>query len=160
MEPIEWSDGTVVITDGRLMPDGKASHICRDYPEVCEAIRSGAIRDSSALCIAAAMGIALGAQRSLAKTVEEFDGEFGTICVAITAARPGNQNITSVVRQFRSTYHKYRASGMLVVRVALLVEALVLQAEESVAARDVPCISDGDVQHPRAHADTPPAVSP
>ncbi len=151
MESIEWSDGSVVLAANSQPPEQAICHICHDYREVSEAIRSETICDSSSLGVAAGMGIALGAWRSLAETVEEFDGEFETICLAMIAARPGGQNIVPVVRRLRSTYHKYRLRGILVVRIALMVEALIIQAEDSATGRNDPCMFDIGARHPAGH---------
>ncbi len=133
MKAIAWSNGIVVVLDARLLPGREVYHICRTYPEVAEAIRSGAVKDPAVLRIATAMGIALGAHGSPAETPEEFDREFEAICLAVTRAREGDDNLVRVAAQSRATYHKYRAGGMLVVRIALIMEALILQAEESVS---------------------------
>jgi methylthioribose-1-phosphate isomerase len=131
LNPIKWANGLVIVLDERFLPESGVYHICRDYPEVAEAIRSEVIQNSSVLRIAVAMGIALGAQRSSAQTAEEFDDDFENICLRVAGARPGDENVTRIVEQFGSIYRKYRASGMLVVRIALVVEALILQTEES-----------------------------
>lgn len=139
--PIRWANGLVIVLDERFLPHSGVYHICRDYPEIAEAIRSEAVQDSSVLRIAIAMGIALGAQGSLAQTVSEFDDEFETICRVVASGRPDDENVSRIVSQFRSIYRKYRNAGMLTVRLALVVEALVLQTEESAACAaglDVP----------------------
>ncbi len=158
MDAIDWSDGTVTVLDTSQVPGHRTCHVCRDYSDVCEAIRSGIIRGSSSLGIAAAMGIALGAQKSQAKTIEEFDREFEDMCAAMIEAHPGNEDIVSVVRQSRSTYLKYRASSVLLVRIALILEALVLQAERSVSRDVYQGISDEDIQRVCSPSDMFPAT--
>jgi methylthioribose-1-phosphate isomerase len=58
---IEWNDGAVRLIDQRRLPEELAFIECRTVDELCEAIRTLAIRGAPALGAAGAMGIALAA---------------------------------------------------------------------------------------------------
>ncbi|MBD0348632.1 MAG: S-methyl-5-thioribose-1-phosphate isomerase [Thermoleophilia bacterium] len=56
---IEWQDGSVRLIDQRRLPDELAILECRSVGELCEAIRTMAVRGAPALGAAGAMGVAL-----------------------------------------------------------------------------------------------------
>ena len=58
---IEWADGFVRLVDQRLLPGELVMLECRSVEELCEAIRTLAVRGAPALGAAGAMGIALAA---------------------------------------------------------------------------------------------------
>ena len=58
---IEWADGVVRLVDQRRLPGELVLLECRTVDELCEAIRTLAVRGAPALGAAGAMGIALAA---------------------------------------------------------------------------------------------------
>ncbi len=58
---IEWRDGVVRLIDQRKLPDELEILDCRSVEELCEAIRTLAVRGAPALGAAGAMGVALAA---------------------------------------------------------------------------------------------------
>jgi len=56
---IEWNDGAVRLIDQRRLPEELAFLDCRTVEELCEAIRTLAVRGAPALGAAGAMGVAL-----------------------------------------------------------------------------------------------------
>lgn len=56
---IEWRDGTVVLIDQRRLPGELAFLTCSTVEELCDAIRTLAVRGAPALGAAGAMGVAL-----------------------------------------------------------------------------------------------------
>jgi methylthioribose-1-phosphate isomerase len=60
---IEWADGAVRLIDQRRLPETLALVTCTSVEELCEAIRSLAVRGAPALGAAGALGIALAARK-------------------------------------------------------------------------------------------------
>src|SRR4029453_19644782 len=58
---VEWNDGAVRLIDQRRLPERLVFLECRSVDELCEAIRTLAIRGAPALGAAGAMGVALAA---------------------------------------------------------------------------------------------------
>jgi methylthioribose-1-phosphate isomerase len=87
-QPIQWTDGGVVMLDQRRLPGEEIHHTYTDYREVARAIRQMVIRGAPAIGVAAAMGAALGVLHSSAKSVEELHGEFQGICELLSKTRP------------------------------------------------------------------------
>jgi len=69
-QPIGWTERGVVMLDQRKLPAEEISYTYTDYREVAKAIREMVIRGAPAIGVAAAMGVALGVQKSGAKTIE------------------------------------------------------------------------------------------
>src|SRR5262249_45642558 len=87
-QPIEWTDRGVVMLDQRRLPAEEISYTYTDYREVAKAIREMVIRGAPAIGVAAAMGVALGVQKSTARTVKELETEFTVICEVLAQTRP------------------------------------------------------------------------
>ena len=68
-QPIEWTDRGVVMLDQRRLPAEETSYTYVDYREVAKAIHDMVIRGAPAIGVAAAMGVALGVQKSRAPSV-------------------------------------------------------------------------------------------
>jgi len=69
---IEWQSDGVVMVDQRKLPAREVYVRCRTAPEVARAIKTMVIRGAPAIGVAAAMGIALGMQRSKAKGTRAY----------------------------------------------------------------------------------------
>ena len=63
-QPIEWTNGGVVMLDQRRLPAEEISHTYTDYREVAKAITEMVIRGAPAIGVAAAMGVAIGVNAS------------------------------------------------------------------------------------------------
>src|SRR6202007_2166904 len=87
-QPIEWTDRGVVMLDQRRLPGEEVSHTYTDYREVARTIREMVIRGAPAIGVAAAMGVALGVQKSTAKSIEELKEEIAAICETLAKTRP------------------------------------------------------------------------
>jgi methylthioribose-1-phosphate isomerase len=87
-QPIEWTDRGVVMLDQRRLPAEEICHTYTSYQEVAGAIREMVIRGAPAIGVAAAMGVALGVQKSRARSLEELQGEFPVILEALGKTRP------------------------------------------------------------------------
>src|SRR6202165_2985571 len=87
-QPIQWTDRGVVMLDQRRLPAEEVSYTYTDYREVAAAIRDMVIRGAPAIGVAAAMGVALGVQRSKARSVADLRAEFPLICKTIALTRP------------------------------------------------------------------------
>src|SRR6202051_2859204 len=87
-QPIEWTERGVVMLDQRKLPAEEVSYTYTDYREVAKAIREMVIRGAPAIGVAAAMGIALGVQKSSASSVDALRSELHEICELMAQTRP------------------------------------------------------------------------
>jgi len=88
IQPIQWTSEGVVMLDQRRLPAEVVYHTYADYREVARAIKEMVIRGAPAIGVAAAMGVALGVDRSPAHTLDELKSEFPGICDSIAKTRP------------------------------------------------------------------------
>src|SRR5271156_3707998 len=87
-QPIEWTENGVVMLDQRRLPAEEISYTYTDYQGIAKAIREMVIRGAPAIGVAAAMGVAIGVQKSQAKSVDALKTEFSEICATLAATRP------------------------------------------------------------------------
>ena len=73
---IAWDGDDIVMIDQRKLPGREVYVRCRSGDEVAKAITTMVIRGAPAIGVAAAMGLALGAQRSTATGTRQFVTEF------------------------------------------------------------------------------------
>jgi methylthioribose-1-phosphate isomerase len=92
VETIRWTDAGVVMIDQTRLPREQVFVTCRTYREVAEAIRSMVIRGAPAIGVAAAMGVALGAQE---------DADFETVCETLAQTRPTAVNLFWAIDRMR-----------------------------------------------------------
>jgi methylthioribose-1-phosphate isomerase len=78
VEPIQWTRGGVVLLDQRQLPVKVIHHTYTDFRKLAGAIRDMVIRGAPAIGVAAAMGVALGVERSRARTLAELRSQLGT----------------------------------------------------------------------------------
>ena len=91
---IDWSNDAVVMVDQRKLPRKETYVTCRTASEVARAIRKMVIRGAPAIGVAAAMGIALGVNRSKLKGMHAFATEFYKTCDLMAATRPTAVNLS------------------------------------------------------------------
>ncbi len=105
-----WSCSTSAVLPGEVI-----HHTYTDYREVAAAIKDMVIRGAPAIGVAAAMGVALGVERSSARTQEELRAEFPVICQTIAQTRPTAVDlfwaIERMKRRFEQLIGGKRAAG-------------------------------------------------
>ena len=131
-QPIEWTSKGVVMLDQRRLPGEVIRHTYTDYREVAAAIKDMVIRGAPAIGVAAAMGVALGVERSYARTMDELGNEFPTICETIKQTRPTAVDpFWAVTRMTRRFEDLVAANAPLnAVRRAMVEEARAVHAEK------------------------------
>src|SRR5258707_958847 len=131
-QPIEWTERGVVMLDQRKLPAEEISYTYTDYREVAKAIREMVIRGAPAIGVAAAMGVALGVQKSPAKTIEELKEEFVVICEALAKTRPTAVDLFWALERMKARFAELTRShlDLVVIRQALIEEAKEVHAEK------------------------------
>src|SRR4030043_2475879 len=130
MKPIEWLGNKIKIVDQTQLPGKLVFAELRDYTQVVAAIKELKVRGAPAIGVAAAYGIALGAQNITARNKAEFLRQLDKILHAFAAARP------TAVNLFRSIDRMKKAAttaGFTTIKRALIDEAKAIHAEEKAA---------------------------
>jgi methylthioribose-1-phosphate isomerase len=136
VEPIRWTAEGVVILDQLRLPGEVVYHTYTDYREVAHAIKAMIIRGAPAIGVAAAMGIALGVERSSAKDLNELRTEFPVICETLARTRPTAVDLFWAVARFKKRFEELSApardggqASINHIRNGLVAEALLVHEE-------------------------------
>jgi methylthioribose-1-phosphate isomerase len=101
---IEWTDEGVRMIDQTRLPAEEVYLTCRDYAEVAEAIRGMVIRGAPAIGVAAAMGVALGVKKSVARTPAALRSDFDRIAETLAKTRPTAVNLFWAIARMRRVF--------------------------------------------------------
>ena len=126
----------MILLDQRRLPGEVVHHTYTDYRELAQAIKDMVIRGAPAIGVAAAMGIALGVERSKAKTLDELRAEFATICDTLARTRPTAVDLFWAIDRFKKRFDVLALAatndgeaGLARIRVSLVEEAQNLHQE-------------------------------
>lgn len=98
---IQWLDNKLRILDQSKLPHQQIFIDLSDYQDVVFAIKTMQIRGAPAIGIAAAYGIALGAQKISAENKNQFFDQFGKILDAFATARPTAVNLFCAIDRMK-----------------------------------------------------------
>src|SRR6202171_107067 len=131
-QPIEWTAHGVVMLDQRRLPAEVIRHTYTDYRDVAAAIKDMVIRGAPAIGVAAAMGVALGVERSGARTLDELRAEFPGICRTIAQTRPTAVDLFWAVERMTRRFDQLAAANTPpdVLCLAMVREARAIHAEK------------------------------
>jgi methylthioribose-1-phosphate isomerase len=146
VEPIRWTSEGVVLLDQRLLPGEVIYHTYTDYRELAQAIKQMVIRGAPAIGVAAAMGVALGVERSKARTLPELRAEFESICETLARTRPTAVDLFWAIGRFRRCFQAIAAktgqngsADLGLIRKALVQEAQDVHRERREADKRIGC---------------------
>jgi methylthioribose-1-phosphate isomerase len=144
VETIQWTDAGVVMIDQTRLPREQVFVTCRTYREVAQAIRSMVIRGAPAIGVAAAMGVALGAQE---------DADFGTadfeaVCETLAQTRPTAVNLFWAIDRMRRLKASLDGSPQAEIVRRMIQEACRIRSEDIAICRAIgrngaPLVPDG-----------------
>ncbi|MFQ5925164.1 MAG: S-methyl-5-thioribose-1-phosphate isomerase [Dehalococcoidia bacterium] len=133
MKAIEWVSGKIRLIDQTRLPWEEVFLELDDYREVASAIRKMQIRGAPAIGIAAAYGMALGAQGIEAASKEELMAQLRLVSETLLATRPTAINLFWAVERMRQTAEGVEDVSQI--KTALLKEAQEIEAENEEANR-------------------------
>ncbi|MCX5718665.1 MAG: S-methyl-5-thioribose-1-phosphate isomerase [Nitrospirae bacterium] len=127
---IEWVDERIIMLDQSKLPFEVTFIECTDYMLVAEGIRKLWIRGAPAIGIAAAMGIALGAQDIKANNFNEFKKRLEPIFNEMLSTRPTAVNIKWAVERIRKFLKENRRESVDRLKELLIDEAKKILEED------------------------------
>jgi methylthioribose-1-phosphate isomerase len=117
--------------DQRRLPGEVLYHTYTDYRLVAMAIKDMVIRGAPAIGIAAAMGIAIGVERSSAQTIEQLRAEFAVICETLGRTRPTAVDLFWAIERFKRRFEELTsAANDSPSRIAAVKSGLVDEAQK------------------------------
>lgn len=127
---VKWMDGNVVLIDQLRLPNRFTYMRCTNYKQVVNAIKNMNIRGAPAIGVAAAMGLALTAYNSKAKTKKDLLIELEVASNELLKTRPTAVNLSWGIKRI---YHKALTSNG---NISFLKKTIIREAE---------CMGDEDV---------------
>ena len=121
---LEWTPEGVNFLDQTKLPHEETYVLARDYTEVARAIKDMIVRGAMAIGVSAAMGVALGIERSTATTIAELDKEVEVICETLAKTRPTAVNLFWGIAQVRDLYNELAAKKTPIPEIKREVVAL------------------------------------
>src|SRR6201984_224843 len=133
IQTLEWTDQGVRFIDQTKLPTEEVYVNCTTHQQVADVIRSMVVRGAPAIGVAAAMGIALGVQKSPAETGAELKKDFDHICQVIGETRPTAVNLFWAIRRMQDKFEMLRIRPMPQIKQAVVEEAQRMHAEDVAA---------------------------
>ena len=125
---VSWKDNSVVMIDQTKLPNKLEFVKCTTYEQVADCIKNLVIRGAPAIGVAAAMGLALAAVKSKAKTTNEIMHELDAAFNVLRNTRPTAVNLfwalERVMKKARSQ------NNIKSIKDAVLSEALKMAEED------------------------------
>ena len=136
---IEWQPDAVVMIDQRKLPGQEIYVTCKTANEVARAIKTMVIRGAPAIGVAAAMGIALGMNRSKAQGTRQFAVDFNKLCDLMAGTRPTAVNLFWAIDRMKRVFGEAARAGKSVdeIKAELVKDANAIHDEDVASCRQM-----------------------
>lgn len=146
---IEWKNGIVKMLDQTKLPKEVVYVECKDYQTVARGIKELWVRGAPAIGIAAAMGVALGAQGIKAKGFDEFYEELAKACDHLAATRPTAVNLFWAIERMKKVAKENKSEDLETIKKILIEESQKIleedvEANKAMGRYGAEFIKDGD----------------
>jgi methylthioribose-1-phosphate isomerase len=135
MQVIEWLNGKVRILDQTRLPQVEVYLELSTYQEVAQAIKEMRIRGAPVIGIAAAYGLALGAQTIKASNKTEFLIELRRIAQVLVSTRPTAVNLFRAISRMQAVSQSQETIPRI--KAGLIDEAKAIHAHEEWATSQI-----------------------
>jgi methylthioribose-1-phosphate isomerase len=134
---LTWTPEGVRFIDQTKLPLEESYVVATDYEQVADVIVTMVVRGAPAIGVSAAYGIAIGAEKTTARTAEEFAPEFEKICSRLAGTRPTAVNLFWAIDRMKKLFAGLRSSNapISVVREKVLAEAHAVYDEDIAACK-------------------------
>ncbi len=134
---LEWTAAGVRFLDQTKLPLEETYVLAATYNEVADVITTMVVRGAPAIGVSAAMGVAIGIQKSPATTLAALDADLDTIAKTLAATRPTAVNLFWGIERMRRRYTALRAESpnLDAIREGLINEACKMYDEDIAACR-------------------------
>lgn len=145
---VEWKEGIVRLLDQSLLPERVEIFECRDHHAVAQAIQELRVRGAPAIGVAAAMGVALGAEAVQEAEFMPFQKAVLAICDQLAATRPTAVNLFWALERMKGVLAENSHCSAFDLKRLLVEEALRIRQEDlamnhSIGKHGASLIEDG-----------------
>ena len=149
LRTVRWNEGRIILIDQTELPHRLSFVECISVDEVASANKKLMVRGAPAIGVAAAMGLALTAQKSRSSVREELLEELSSSAKLLTGTRPTAANLSWALQRILTVAGGAGPTVELVKR-AVISEAIRMADEDVEANRRMgefgaTLIADGDV---------------
>ncbi len=136
---LEWLPEGVNFLDQTKLPLEETYVLATDYKQVATVIRDMIVRGAPAIGVSAAMGMALGIDRSAAKTLPELAAEVAVIAKTLSETRPTAVNLFWGIHEIRSVYSSLADAGKPIpeIKAAVVARAREMYDEDIAACKQM-----------------------
>ena len=135
---LEWTSEGVRFLDQTRLPLEESYVLATTYQQVAEVIVTMVVRGAPAIGVSAAMGIALGLQRSAAGDISGLTADLDVISRTLAATRPTAVNLFWAIERMGRRYHEliqHKSTSLAAVRAGMIAEAKTMFDEDIAACR-------------------------
>src|SRR5579872_3308434 len=134
---LTWTPEGVRFIDQTKLPLEESYVTATSSEQVADVIVTMVVRGAPAIGVSAAYGIALGAEKTGAKTAKEFAPEFEKICVRLAGTRPTAVNLFWAIDRMKKLFAGLQSSNAVIstVREKILAEAHAMYEEDIAACK-------------------------
>jgi methylthioribose-1-phosphate isomerase len=121
---LQWLPEGVNFLDQTKLPLQETYVLATDYKQVATVIKDMIVRGAMAIGVSAAMGVALGIDRSTATTLPQLTAEVDLICRTLAETRPTAVNLFWGIAQVRDLYTQLAAANTPIPEIKRQIVAL------------------------------------
>jgi methylthioribose-1-phosphate isomerase len=134
---LSWTPEGVRFIDQTRLPLEESYVLATTYEQVADVIVTMVVRGAPAIGVSAAYGVALGALKTTARTVEEFAPEFERVCARLAGTRPTAVNLFWAIDRMKGLFAELRANGASLdqIKERFLAEAHAMYEEDISACK-------------------------
>jgi methylthioribose-1-phosphate isomerase len=136
---LEWLPTGVNFLDQTKLPLEETYVLATDYKQVATVIRDMIVRGAPVLGVTAAMGVAIGVDRSTATTLPALTEEVAVIAKTLAETRPTAVNLFWGIDRMRDKYNVLAAANTPIpqIKAALIKEAQQMYDEDIAACKQM-----------------------
>jgi methylthioribose-1-phosphate isomerase len=120
---LEWLPTGVNFLDQTKLPLEETYVLATDYKQVATVIRDMIVRGAPAIGVSAAMGMAIGIERSTAESLAELTAEVAVIAQTLAETRPTAVNLFWGIDEIRNLYNTLAANNTPIPEIKIAVVA-------------------------------------
>jgi methylthioribose-1-phosphate isomerase len=149
LRTVEWRRGAVYLIDQTQLPSRLRYVKCEDYKQLAEAVKNMVVRGAPAIGVAAAMGLALTAYYSKARTRHRLLKELSVARRVLQETRPTGMNLfwalSRMMGRAKSVKGDVKAVAKAVIEEAQRMADEDVEANHRIGRFGADLLHDGDV---------------
>jgi methylthioribose-1-phosphate isomerase len=149
LRTVRWKQGAVYLIDQTQLPRRLRYVKCEDYKQLAEAVKKMVVRGAPAIGAAAAMGLALAAYHSKARTKRKLLKELSVARRVLQETRPTGMNLfwalSRVMEKARSVEGDLEAVVKAVIEEARGIADEDVEANHRIGRFGADLLQDGDI---------------